>query len=74
VAGKVTFSVAGRVIPGCKNKAVNSGNSLTTTCPYRPSNHSTVTISATLDPTDSYYRGTFTNSAQFLVSRRTGPR
>jgi hypothetical protein len=74
VAGKVTFTVAGRVIPGCKNKAVNSGNSLTTTCPYRPSNHSMVAISATLDPTDSYYRGTFTNSAQFLVSRRTGAR
>jgi hypothetical protein len=33
-----------------------------------------VTISATLDPTDSYYLGTFTNSAQFQVSRRTGPR
>jgi hypothetical protein len=74
VAGKVTFTVAGRVIPGCKNKAVNVGNSLTTTCPYRPSNHSMVAISATLDPTDSYYRGTFTNSAQFLVSRRTGAR
>jgi hypothetical protein len=74
VAGKVTFTVAGRVIPGCKNKAVNSGNSLTTTCPYRPSNHSMVAISATLDPADSYYRGTFTNSAQFLVSRRTEPR
>jgi hypothetical protein len=74
VAGKVTFTVAGKVIPGCKNKGVNVGNSLTTTCPYRPSNHSMVAISATLDPTDSYYRGTFTNSAQFLVSRRTGAR
>jgi hypothetical protein len=74
VAGKVTFSVAGKVIPGCKNKAVNAGNSRTTTCSYRPSSHSMVTISATLDPTDSYYLGTFTNSAQFQVSRRTGPR
>jgi hypothetical protein len=33
-----------------------------------------VTISATLDPNDSYYVGTVTNSAQFLVTRRTGPR
>jgi hypothetical protein len=74
VPGKVTFSVAGKVIPGCKNKAVNAGNSRTTTCSYRPSSHSMVTISVTLDPTDSYYRGTFTNSAQFLVSRRTGAR
>lgn len=74
VAGKITFRVAGKILPGCKNKAVNAGNSFTTTCSYRPSNHSTVTISATLDPTDSYYTGNITSSAQYHVSRRTGPR
>jgi hypothetical protein len=74
VAGKITFKVAGKILPGCKNKTVNAGNSFTTTCSYRPSNHSIVTISATLDPTDSYYTGNVTSSAQYLVSRRTGPR
>jgi hypothetical protein len=74
VAGKITFRVAGKVLPGCKNKTVNSGNSFTATCPYRPSNHSYVTISATLDPTDNYYSSSVTSSAQYLVSRRTGPR
>jgi uncharacterized repeat protein (TIGR02059 family) len=74
VAGKITFRVAGKVLPGCKNKTVNAGNSFTTTCSYRPSNHSYVTISATLNPTDSYYTGTVTNSAQYLVTRRTGAR
>ena len=74
VAGKITFRVAGKILPGCKNKSVNAGNSFTTTCSYRPSNHSIVTISATLDPNDSYYVGTVTSSAQFLVTRRTGPR
>ena len=74
VAGKITFRVAGKVIPGCKNKAVNAGNSFTTTCSYRPSTHSYVTITATLDPTDSYYTGTVTSSAQYLVTRRTGAR
>lgn len=74
VAGKITFRVAGKILPGCKNKAVNAGNSFTTTCSYRPSNHSIVTISATLDPTDSYYTGNITSSAQYHVSRRTGPR
>jgi len=74
VAGKVTFRVAGKVLPGCKNKTVNSGNSFTATCPYRPSNHSYVTISATLDPTDNYYSSSITSSAQYLVTRRTGPR
>jgi hypothetical protein len=33
-----------------------------------------VTITATLDPNDSYYVGTVTNSAQYLVTRRTGLR
>ena len=74
VAGKITFRVAGKVIPGCKNKGVNAGNSFTTTCSYRPSNRTYVTISATLVPTDSYYSELVTNSAQYLVTRRTGAR
>ena len=74
VAGTITFRVAGKVLPGCKNRSVNAGNSFTATCSYRPSSHSYVTISATLNPTDSYYVGTVTNSAQYLVTRRTGTR
>ena len=74
VAGKITFRVAGKILPGCKNKAVTEGNSFTAICSYRPSNHSYVTITATLDPTDSYYVGTVTYSAQYLVTRRTGAR
>jgi hypothetical protein len=74
VAGKITFRVAGKILPGCKNKRVSAGNSFTAICTYRPSNHSYVTITATLNPTDSYYVGTVTNSAQYLVTRRVGPR
>lgn len=74
VAGKVTFKVSGKVLPGCKNKLVNAGNSFTTTCIYRPSARSYVTVSATLDPNDSFYVGTVTYSAQYLVTRRTGNR
>jgi hypothetical protein len=33
-----------------------------------------VTITATLNPTDEYFVGTVTNSAQYLVTRRVGPR
>jgi hypothetical protein len=33
-----------------------------------------VTISATLVPTDVSYLGSVTNSAQYLVTRRTGAR
>jgi hypothetical protein len=74
VAGRITFRVGGKILPGCKNKIVSAGNSFTTTCSYRPSNHSFVTISATLVPTDSFYTGTVTNTAQYLVTRRVGPR
>jgi hypothetical protein len=74
VAGKITFRVAGKIIPGCKNRTVSAGNSFTAICSYRPSNHSYVTISATLVPTDEFYLGSVTNSAQYLVTRRTGAR
>ena len=74
VAGKVTFRVAGKILPGCKNKIVSAGNSFTTTCSYRPSVRSYVIVSATLDPTDISYVGTVTYSAQYLVTRRVGAR
>jgi hypothetical protein len=74
VAGKVTFRVAGKILPGCKNKTVSGGNSFTTTCSYRPSVRSHVMVSATLDPTDVSYVGTVTYSAQYLVTRRVGAR
>ena len=74
VAGKITFRVAGKILPGCKNKTANAGNSFTAICSYKPSNHSYVTISATLVPTDVAYTGSVTNTAQYLVTRRTGAR
>ena len=74
VAGKVTFRVAGKILPGCKNKTVSAGNSFTTTCSYRPSVRSYVIVSATLDPTDVSYVGTVTYSAQYLVTRRVEAR
>lgn len=74
VAGKITFTSAGKVLPGCKNKAANSVNSYTVTCSLRPSTRNTMTITATLDPINSDYIGTVTSSAQLLVGKRTGPR
>jgi hypothetical protein len=73
-AGKVTFSVAGKVLPGCKNKAVNAGNSYTTTCSYKPSNRSYIKVTATLVPTSLSLTGVATDSAYFLVENRTGAR
>ena len=74
VAGKITFRVAGKVLPGCKNKTVNAGNSFTTTCSYRPSTRGALTITATLDPNDSYYVGMVSTSDTYFVYNRTGAR
>jgi len=71
VAGKVTFRANGKVIPGCKNKAVSG--SATVTCSYRPSTRGSVTISATLEPTSDAFIGA-TTSINNVIANRTGPR
>ena len=73
-AGKVTFRVGGKVLGGCKNKAVNAGNSYTTTCSYKPASHRYITVTATLVPTDASYIGTTSESAVYLVGPRTSTR
>lgn len=73
-AGLVTFKVAGKVLPGCKNKTVSAGNSFTTTCSYRPSNRNYVKITATLVPTSASLTGVISESAVYLVANRTGAR
>jgi hypothetical protein len=76
VAGKVTFRVNGKVLPGCKNRGVNAGNSFTATCSYRPSTRGYLSVTATLDPTDASYIGTTTTTTttRYFVGNRTGPR
>ena len=71
VAGKVTFKANGKVIPGCKNKAVSA--SATVACAYRPSTRGSVAISVTLEPTDNSYIGA-TSSANSVVTNRGGRR
>lgn len=71
-AGKITFRVNGKVLPGCKNKVARAN--VVVTCSYRPSTHNAVTVTATLDPTSSEFIGTVSVSVQFQVANRTGPR
>ena len=73
-AGLVTFRVAGKVLPGCKNKIVSAGNSFTTACSYRPSNRNYVKVTATLVPTSASLTGVVSESAVYLVASRTGTR
>jgi hypothetical protein len=75
VAGKVTFRVNNKILPGCKNKSTTgSAPNIIATCSYRPSTRGFVTISVTLNPTDSSYIGTVSNSDTYFVNRRSGVR
>jgi hypothetical protein len=71
IAGRVTFKVNNKTIPGCIKKAVSAGG--TATCSYRPAIKGSITITAIFDPTDSAYSGV-TTSSNNVVAGRTGRR
>lgn len=69
-AGKVTFLIDGKRIPGCISKSGTVGN---VTCSWKPSVQKMVTISATLTPTNSVYNAS-TSKLPVWVVRRSGTR
>jgi len=69
-AGKVTFYVDGKRIPGCINKRGAAGN---ITCSWKPAVQKQVTIKATLNPTSNIYQAS-TQSMKVQVIKRVGPR
>jgi len=75
VASRVTFTINGRVLPGCKNKA-SSGSSpnIVVTCSWKPSNHGFVLLSATAAPISAGISGATASSVSVTVLRRTGTR
>ena len=66
-AGKVTFLIAGKRIPGCYSKSFTSGNS---TCLWKPSITGLREITVTYTPTNSEY-ALSTNKKSFQILRRT---
>lgn len=74
VAGKVTFRANGKKIGGCINKVVSAANSFITTCAYRPSTRGYVTITTSLNPSDSSYIGLTNSTERLFVSNRSGTR
>jgi len=72
VAGKVTFKVNGKVIPGCKGVRTVS---LTATCQWKPSVKGTNQLSAQIIPTEIAVNEAATSSNYSItVTSRTGPR
>ena len=75
VAGKATFRVNNKILPGCKNKSTTGTSpNIIATCSYRPSTRGSVTISVTLNPTNPSYIGTVSTSDTYFVYVRSGAR
>lgn len=69
-AGRITFMIDGKRIPGCNNKVANVGN---VTCSWKPAIQKVTTITARLVPTNNVYNAA-NASLRVQVVRRTGLR
>ena len=71
VTGRITFYAQGKAIPRCKNILVSSSPYV---CSWKPSQHNSVTITATYDPTASGYSTVNLNPTAIRVVPRSGTR
>lgn len=70
LAGKVSYFVAGKRIPGCYKKTFSSGNS---TCNWKPPSMGLEEITVTYTPTNTEYAAS-TVKKSFQVIKRTTSR
>lgn len=73
VAGLVTFTLAGKRIPGCRNKVAIGSTPISVSCTFKPALSSHQVIRATLVPTVSAYPTTVAVGERFIL-RRTNTR
>ena len=71
VAGKVTFTIAGKRIVGCLNKVASGTTPITVTCTFKPALTANQTIKATLVPTLGAYPTTVAAVDRFILKRTT---
>ena len=69
-AGRITFLIDGKRIPGCFNRNASVGN---VTCSWKPAVQKAVTISARLTPSNNVYNASTSNMSVQVV-RRSGAR
>ncbi len=75
VASRVTFTVNGKVLPGCKNRLTSgSGSSHSVTCNWKPSRRGDVTLTAAATPTGAGITSATANTVNIRVGNRTGAR
>lgn len=71
VAGKVTFTIAGKRIPGCINKIASGSTPIAVTCTFKPAFSSRQTIAANLVPNLGAYPTTVAAVERFIQKRNT---
>ena len=69
VAGRVTFSIAGKRIPGCFNRVASGSTPISVTCTFKPALSSRQTITATLVPTLGGYPTVVASVERFILKR-----
>jgi len=75
VASRVTFTVNGKVLPGCKNRLTSgTGSSHSVNCNWRPSVRGDVSLTAAASPTGAGIANTNAAPLIIRVGNRTGAR
>lgn len=69
VVGRVTFTIAGKRIPGCFNKIAIGSTPVTVTCTFKPAVTARQRISATFTPTLGAYPVTVASVERFILKR-----
>ena len=69
VAGRVSFAIAGKRIPGCINRVATGTTPISVTCAFKPALSAQQTITATLTPTLSAYPVTVASVERFILKR-----
>ena len=75
VASRITFTMNGKTLPGCKNRSTSgSGSSHSVTCTWKPSSRGDVTLRAAATPTGAGIASTTAVPLKIRVANRTGAR
>jgi hypothetical protein len=75
VAAKVTFTLNGKTLPGCKGRlASGSGSTYISTCVWKPSMRGTATLRATASPIANGIPNATASPLNVFINKRTGIR
>ena len=75
IAGKATFSIYGKRIPGCIKVATQgSSPSITATCAWKPATSKPGTVVVLVTPADNSYSASSYTSGLLQIGRRSGNR